>query len=328
MEHTWDLGPASVLFLSCDLVGSTAYKQGDGRAPGWARQFLEFYRDFPRLISGLSRHPPFLDPKFQLWKVVGDEMIFTSVVRSEKEVANAVGLWLMAMDQYEDQTSKTDRDRMQTHGGAFVGTFPGPDSHVFIERDPSEESAQSQAGAVDMNYAAAASYDPAKHLFDYLGPSIDTGFRVLAHSNARFFTLSVEVAWAIAEHQDHDQAPWGSEDLPLTLKEWKDLKGVWSARPYPIFAIDRQFSDPVHEAERNLRPTPRGRGKIAAICAACSATLDWPSSLFLPNSHNALFTRKPVDTLESQRETGTDGAETPPSPEDEGTTVDPGLPTD
>lgn len=325
MQFTWDLGPASLLFLSCDLVGSTAYKQGEGRAPGWARQFLEFYRDFPRIIGALSRNPNFVDPQFQLWKVVGDEMIFTCVVRTEGDVANAVGIWIMAMRGYEEQTSK--KDRMQTHGGAFIGTFPGPDSHVFIERDPSEESAQSQAGAVEMNEAAKDTYSADTFLFDYLGPSIDTGFRVIAQSTARFFTLSVEVAWAIAEYQDNNVAPWGIRALPLDLIEWRELKGVWNARPYPIFAVDRQFSDAVHEAERALHPPVGGRGAIAAICAACSATSDWPSALFLEASTNPSFTHQPEDTLDSQRETGTEGAETPPSPDDEGSTVDPDLPT-
>lgn len=324
MQYTWKLGPSSLLFLSCDLVGSTAYKQGEGRAPGWARQFLEFYRDFPRIIGALSSDPRFNDPKFQLWKVVGDEMIFTCVVRTEKEVANAVDIWIRAMHRYEKQTSK--KDRMQTHGGAFIGTFPGPDSHVFIERDPSDDSAQSQAGAVEMNDAARNEYSPEKYLYDYLGPSIDTGFRVLAESTARYFTLSVEVAWAIAEYQDHGQAP-RVRPLPLELTEWRELKGVWNARPYPIFAVDRQFSDPVHEAERALHPPTGGRGTIAAICAACSATHDWPSGLFLEDSINPSFTRQPEDTLASQRETGTEGAETPPSPTDEGSTEDPDLPT-
>lgn len=37
-----------------------------------------------------------------------------------------------------------------------------------------------------------------KYQFDYFGPSIDTGFRVVGHATQRFFTMSIEVAWALA----------------------------------------------------------------------------------------------------------------------------------
>ncbi|TCL88771.1 hypothetical protein EDF31_101618 [Curtobacterium sp. PhB142] len=320
---TWDQGDLSLLFVSCDLVGSTAFKQREDREGGWGRQFLEFYRELPRLVGAVSEEGSLPDPEFQLWKVVGDEMIFTSVVRDEKAVADAVAVWLEAMERYEKATSKTDR--MQTHGGAFIGTFPGPDSHVFIELDPSASTSQSQASTVALNEAARDNYNPNTHLFDYLGPSVDTGFRVLSESTARHFTVSVEVAWAIAEHQ---KLTGDTETLPMSLLGRKVLKGVWDGRPYPLLAIDREYVDKVHAAERALLPGSGGPSEVAALCEACSATPGWPSALYLPGSENPAFTRRPEDILKSQMENDTTGAETPPPPAGQGSAVDDDLPTD
>lgn len=90
--------PRSLLFLSCDITGSTAFKQR--RSAPWLRTFLSFYREFPQQLGDLLAEAD-RPLRFDLWKAVGDEMIFTCAVDDERDVDLAVRLWLAAMDGYE-----------------------------------------------------------------------------------------------------------------------------------------------------------------------------------------------------------------------------------
>src|SRR5579859_7691307 len=93
--------PRSLLFLSCDLTGSTQYKQaqivsstrsGEQHGSPWQKVFLQFYWEFPQAIAtALVDNDSAL--KFDLWKAVGDELIFTCEVRAEDDVYDAIRIF-------------------------------------------------------------------------------------------------------------------------------------------------------------------------------------------------------------------------------------------
>src|ERR1051326_8348657 len=76
------LKPRLRLFLSIDLVGSTAFKQS---RLAWLPAILDFYRDFDQLMHAQFRayrqrsNCPVPPPEF--WKSNGDELLYT---RSEE----------------------------------------------------------------------------------------------------------------------------------------------------------------------------------------------------------------------------------------------------
>jgi hypothetical protein len=296
----------SLLFLSCDVVGSTAYKQQN--VEGWRETFLSFYRGFPQVLGDLTLEHQY-GPGFELWKVLGDEMLFFSRVRSEEDICAAVSLWLKAMDKYE--TDYLRDTSLSTKGGGFIGTFPGPDSQSSIPRDPTTEV--SDKGVVELNHEAIKSSDGKKFLYDYFGPGIDTGFRVVAASSQRLFTMTLEVAWAMLiclwdkthKHiEDHERA---------LLFETRSLKGVWNGREYPIFSIDRQCADPVNAAiEGMMRQKPDVEAALK-LCVACAESAMWPSKLYLPNAKTKEFHEVPRDSLEAlPRGNSMEGAESVP----------------
>ncbi|GAB3868125.1 hypothetical protein GCM10028801_43530 [Nocardioides maradonensis] len=301
--------PRSLLFLSCDIVGSTKYKQ---QQKIWQATFLSFYRAFPQMLGDLTREHKY-EPGFTLWKPVGDELIFTTRVRSEADIYTAVRIWLRAMDMYE-RDALADVS-LATKGGAFVATFPGPDSESSIPRNPTIET--SDAGVVELNDSALANRTE-QYLYDYFGPSIDTGFRVFSACSHRYFTLSVEVAWALA----HCAVDAGADEtvFPLTdllLLETREFKGVWNGREYPLFALDRQHADLVNVALSRLRDRAVKPLDVVNLCRACADEPAWPSRLYLPDSHHREFTIVPEDSLNALRDNSMEGAET--LPEDIGT---------
>lgn len=304
----------SELFLSCDLVGSTQYKQQTkGR---WQETFLAFYRQFPQALATIANE---MSPElqFKLWKPVGDELIFKCRVVHERDIYRAVRTWIAAMDYYEKNTLA--KEKLGTKGGAFVATFPGPDSESSIPFNPSTET--SDKGLLELNRDAFKRRTPnADYMYDFFGPSIDTGFRILASCSDRYFTMSTEVAWAMSKCSQStglDKADFHSDDLVLV--ETKSLKGVWNGREYPIFAVDRHDGDMVNKALQPFNGGSLEAQHISDLCRECSKSDGWPSALYLPESGVDEFKINPVDPLAGMVGQSIDGAEVAPSQRDPGT---------
>jgi hypothetical protein len=302
-----DVDPRSLLFLSCDIVGSTAYKQQRGTA--WQQTFLSFYRQFPQTLGDLTREAKY-GPGFNLWKPVGDELIFTSRVTSEKDIYHAVRIWLDAMDMYEDTLKEFS---LATKGGAFVATFPGPDSESSIPRDPLTET--SDKGVVELNDEALQSRSPA-YMYDYFGPSVDTGFRVLSACSHRYFTMSVEVTWALAQCVVDEGLGKPFQVGDMLLLDTRQFKGVWDGREYPLFALDRHHEDLVNVALAQIRKRKLDEKDVVNLCKVCAGKPNWPSALYLPASTHPEFKVMPPDSLAPYRSNSMEGAETLPPGDD------------
>jgi hypothetical protein len=297
-------GARSELFLSCDLVGSTSFKQ---RGPGWQDAFLGFYRQFPQRVGDVAKDLG-VDLTFDLWKAVGDELIFTVTVTHEDDVYDAVRVWVQAMDRYEADPLHP-KTGMRVKGGAFIATFPGPDSESSVPRDPSSET--SDLAPVLLNDAALKGRrNNTKYLYDFFGPSIDTGFRVVSACSQRHFTLAVEVAWALLL-ANRDKKTRHLDDF--TFLGSRSMKGVWNGRDYPLFALDRHHTDDVNKSIRDLTDGGVDLTKAETLCRECVTSVGWVSAIYLPKSGVEGVTAEPADSLASLRQDNTlKGSETLP----------------
>jgi hypothetical protein len=320
----------SKLFVSCDLVGSTHFKQTQKH---WQKVFLSFYREFPQFVAraNIARSAD-ADREalaFHLWKAVGDELIFEVHVRSEEEVGLAVRVWLDAMREYEDQSLA--EFKLALKGGAFVATFPGPDSESTIPREPMSED--SDDSVVLLNDQALKGQRSLRRFhYDYFGPSIDTGFRVFGLSSRRYFTLSVEAAMAVATAAHSASATKEGEAThnvnDVVLHGTHVLKGVWAGREYPVFAVDRDLNEPINIALAKLQTIPMMPSQIIDVCHACLQDAAWPSSLYLPDSNNASFGIEPADAMRELREAEVSLSAEPPADSEntEGQMLEEGAP--
>ncbi len=303
----------SKLFLSCDLTGSTAFKQqpiAESPHP-WQKVFLQFYREFPQELYRQQKELGSDHLAFQLWKPVGDELIFTCDVRSEEQVYDAVTTWHTSMHAYKEKS--LDDTTLGVKGGAFVGTFPGPDSRSSIPRSPEYEV--SDRDVVVLNHEATkARARHSQYLYDYFGPSIDTGFRVLSKCTGRYMTLSVEVAYALSLLHFNKGPDAGKRDVSnLILLDSLELKGVWGGQSYPLFALDLQAATEISKAYRDFSPHEHDTEAIHRLCAAHYSEPGWPFKLYLPDSTNGHFAIPQLDPLDTYLETAsvsTAGAET------------------
>lgn len=313
--------PHSRLFLSCDLTGSTAFKQKAEQDPGtpWQKVFLQFYREFPAAVrSCQSARPAAQGLRFELWKAIGDELLFTCRVESELDIHAAVQTWIAAMGEYRNNSLSDggvglkDTSGLGVKGGAFIATFPGPDSEASIPR--SGQTEKSGEDVVGLNRAALEGRrDHEQYQFDYFGPSIDTGFRLLSRSSSRYFVVSVEVAFALTCLQQqpgpHQQ---DYRDLGLVLRSTDALKGVWNGNDYPVMAIDLDRHLAVNKALAAFDSSRADVAKLHRLCEACYTSPGWPFRSYLSGSRNNYFDKRPLDPLDNYVVETLDGLERQP----------------
>ncbi|TFC92880.1 hypothetical protein [Cryobacterium sp. TMT4-31] len=307
------------------MVGSTHFKQ---TKPGWQKVFLSFYREFPQFVNDAERQQSAQDglsTEFHLWKAIGDELIFEVEVRDEQAVGRAVRIWLDAVKKYEDQV--LEDANLALKGGAFIATFPGPDSESTIPRKPGTEA--SDAAVVVLNdKALKGRRSDTAFMYDYFGPSIDTGFRINGLASRRYFTVSIEVAWAMALAAHHADASKAGSSLQtiadFVFRGAHVLKGVWQSREYPVFAVDREHHDSVNIAMGKLNGKPLEAMGIIDVCRACSADQHWPFALYLPDSSQESFRAEPIDAMGALRqvELSLEGAESQVPQNEPGTSLE------
>lgn len=289
----------SILFLSCDLQNSTQFKQKS--VDGWIATFLAFYSEFPSLLATkITDSYPDLRDRLSLWKAIGDELIFSVRLQSEKECSDAIDAWLATMLMFETQ-HLLGKTPMTLKGGAFLATVPSPDRRVAIPRTVQIVDDRSQRDAEATNEAtlnnAEASGDFA---MDFVGPSIDTGFRVLKFASRRYFVLTVEVAHLLFKH--YSDGVQG--DRRAYLLGTHVLKGVWSGQPYPVFALARELEKPTPAQSlaaafdnsaliTDEYPSCKPHDALEAI-AAYRGSDGWQGAVHVPNAHDGSFRKHPV----------------------------------
>jgi hypothetical protein len=284
------LQPKLRLFLSVDLVGSTASKQrpnfpirepgrlwaDGGMAPPWLSPIANFFGSFqeafvrewkifksqigPKLGLDVT-----IDPSF--WKANGDELIFVKELNDRKEILGCIDAWLKALKSVRSQLSASGLDVKAT---AWTAGFPVTNSELIFQVHPGIQTTLFEDDPRLQQFALLESWhkDPTSQngmVMDFIGPSIDTGFRLASRSSPRHFVISIDIAYFLATA--HLPAS-GVIDVPPIFYQGKiELKGVLSGKPYPIFWIDTMAGHKFAETEdRLMGNTPAHADNIKFFC--------------------------------------------------------------
>lgn len=231
--------PKLKLFLSVDVVGSTAFKQsqprnghGGGRNSGgpanWLTFLSSFYRDFGNRIrlhlGRLLEHTGLTDGNSDervgtphLWKALGDELVFVIELKHENHLPVILDAFRHAINEEIDLAKAGDHPLpISLKGSAWLAGFPVCNAEIPMVSDlPSGPDAGAVTG------------------FDYAGPAIDIGFRISKLASPHRLIVSAEVAYLLTiagrggeiVHHLHPDRP-------------AELKGILGGEEYPVFWID------------------------------------------------------------------------------------------
>ncbi|WP_155033870.1 hypothetical protein [Burkholderia pseudomallei] len=103
---------------------------------------------------------------------------------------------------------------------------------------------------------------------DFIGPSIDTGFRVaFRRFPQRRFVLAADLAFMLAHTAGNLPSTWGFKHLEFYFEGRKDLKGVTNGTPYPIFWVNAVPTEPLMEIEDRLeKREPTAPSDVKTFC--------------------------------------------------------------
>lgn len=235
------------MFLSVDMVGATLFKaryNGQG-SQGWLETFRTFFTNFPLMFAGQIGFE-FLDnvdstPAFDVWKVMGDEVIFVTEPGTAEELTSVLLALLRTMKLFEK--SHFQELPLRLKGTAWLADFDGRN----IELDIPELSAS----------------ESARHV-DYIGPDIDLGFRLSKFARPASLVLSLDVVDIVLGAANVDS-------VALYRVGQEPLKGVMFGRPYPIIWM--------HAADEGFDFLPWEMEQCEMMAAAVTAAPTQPQAL-------------------------------------------------
>ena len=110
---------------------------------------------------------------------------------------------------------------------------------------------------------------------DYIGPSIDTGFRLGGMASPRKLVISVDLAYLLSVEQErHNREPAAYSVGPLSFQKFDfkyegrlPLKGVLGGAPYPVIWIDLNPGNEVNQAEDEVLQTPKPNASQVKVFA-------------------------------------------------------------
>lgn len=269
------LGPQLRLFLSVDIVNSTAFKQsmlkdrdngsGDSKTPlaeQWFMPINKFYREVERSFSEqwgfFSTHIQRVHqwepgPAPELWKAAGDELIYVKTLTDHRQALVCLGAWIEAINSHR-KAMREEHSILDLKASAWLAGFPVNNAEVILRSRLNPEATDTAEGdAVLSNLSLLEKFDREGQISgfrDFIGPSIDTGFRVAAHATPRKLVITIDLAYILA----HAIKSQPTHDFPIDRMEFHydgrvALKGVLDGSPYPLFWIAAQPLDDLQRLE-------------------------------------------------------------------------------
>lgn len=328
--------------MSVDLVGSTSFKAhkdysspDDGRpSPRWVDEFRTFYKEFPiemdkaygQLVNASSTEQSYISNRCpNVWKRIGDEIIFCGRVNNIEHTAMCVSAFIKALECYTLRL-ENDNKPLRVKGAGWLAAFPAPNVSIAISpeliiKDQGGETIPSEN---DEAFEKVADEKPSQ--FDFLGKGIDTGFRIAKNASEDRFVVSVQLGYVLTQAAESKkfQHSFGYHGREV-------LKGVINGVPYPIISVDAESSQPKSELKkREAKLTGETKAEsldlrdflkafmemadIEAPCLAANGTAwsdEWPESY---QSYQRSFDENlKIDNENIQQVTETDD---PPVPDD------------
>lgn len=263
------LKPTLKLFIGADIIGSTALKQSqtnfdeDEDKEKTEVRWFDVIRDFYRVSQyefiskwtekkSLSAHA---DEHYGsapiLWKTIGDEVIFVKDITDHRQITTAINSWKEAVIKINDFFVKKNLPNLKVKCVCWIAGFPILNREIAIQANDGHSPPPSPEEAERLNYKLLNDCYVNKNKdisVDYIGPSIDTGFRLSTQATKRKLVVSIDVAYFIAATRKEN----GIDVLELYYDGAIQLKGVTGGNEYPIFWIS-VGNEKIYEEEDKLK---------------------------------------------------------------------------
>ena len=209
-----------ILFVSFDLVNSTKFK---------SYNYLNWFNVIYEITNTIRERVKIIDYNFQLWRSIGDEVVFTIVVSNTKRIEYLIEKIFNLLNEIHLEIK---------NGDIFKNSQTIKHINICELREQNILSVKSTAWIAlvssditneDLKYNLRYDYHVADNVkvVEFQGNDIDIGFRISKnYTNPRRLTLSLELAYILSKNN--------SIKSKLHIITYDKLKGVWDNRLYPV----------------------------------------------------------------------------------------------
>jgi hypothetical protein len=140
-------------------------------------------------------------PAPKLWKVLGDELIFFKECWEPREVFGIIQVWRKTLIDF---AASWPFDKLKIKSGSWLVGTPIRNWEVaFLRSELTESDENLSNNPVAFNFHLLKEYysgnESRKINIDFVGPSMDCGFRLLGHSDERRMVLSADLVEILCE---------------------------------------------------------------------------------------------------------------------------------
>ncbi len=262
--------------MSVDIVGSTAFKQSAtvetltnaGISPlpvaPWFSPIMQFYRQIELLFAKEWQicsevHAP--NAKWStgeppiFWKGVGDEVIYFKNIAHHEEAYCCVICWMNVVKSYR-AILRSKFPKLDLKATCWIAGFPINNCEIiFRSQVKAAEEPESGSDPAQDNYKLLELFYSGRQndlVRDFIGPSIDTGFRISALSTPRKMVVSVDLALMLSTAQASRPHDFAYPEMRFYFDGSISLKGVIDGVPYPIVWVDLSGDDRLERAEDKI----------------------------------------------------------------------------
>jgi methylase of polypeptide subunit release factors len=228
------------VFFSVDLVGGTAYKS---RGPAddfsslqsWPNRFEGFFQEFTRsfkegVIAARAESKAAVMPPPELWKINGDELLFTELVYTDSEQQRTA--LKTSLRTFIELVHTTDEryvsEGLGVRACVWTAGFPLRNKRLQIVQGGIELLAD-DAGRLDPDTGPGRSVPVTVN--DYIGRDMDLGFRLAAKAPPGRVICSLDLAEFALTLPD-------PKALTVWHVGWSALKGILDSQPYPLLWLE------------------------------------------------------------------------------------------
>lgn len=218
------------VFFSFDIVNSSSYKTLN--FTGWAQVIIALFSKIQQMVAKKM-------PSAELWKILGDEVIFIVPIREKQdifvyvsyifEILNNVVFQLKTGIFFDDlELSDLEHDLMKMQNIISLKAA------AWIAIVGEKVNKLEQYDNLIKRFKLQEGYS----IFEFLGNDIDAGFRLKDHTQERRLVISYELAYILSKNTDYLKN--------IHIITYKRLKGIWKNRLYPIiWYYDQKFVEGV-----------------------------------------------------------------------------------
>jgi hypothetical protein len=226
--------PRLKLFLSADIIGSTAYKQpldivrdDPNEHAKWSEIIQGFYKTVREAFEehwenadnslrlpgrgGSEAARKLLGERPRFWKTIGDEVVFWKDLTDARQIWLTLACWLKTIESLRNYfRDKPDEsaNNLDVKSAAWIAGFPVRNKAV-LDVASAHMPLELIVGGLNAFYDA----EEGAPVADFIGPGIDVGFRISGLASSRKLAISLDVAYILAKSHEAMEAEVAKRSL-------------------------------------------------------------------------------------------------------------------